>query len=450
MGVEGMRKILFVLLIISLQVGCIGRSNKEPEVITIRVLSFGFEETRVNNLIDAASKINEEFKDEGINKIVEVKVEKYTGQLWDDYDEIFKERYENEGLDIFIIGHEDIGWLASDGYIVPLDKLTGKDTFKDVYSTLWQSVEWQGNKWGILQDFEVQLILANKEKLLELGWDEEAIAELPNQVKKGQFTLDDMTEIAEEAVKKGIVTNGILHRPVNGQAFYMMAKNFGAFYYDEDNGEVTISQSGLLSSLQYYYDIAREKEVLPTDNTLKNWEQINEIVIQGDVLFYYGATYTMYDLVTESGADLNKILDDYEPMLIPAAKDSGKPITISHPLVYTVTSISENKEIAYKLLEYGSNPEAQAIHAVETYHLPVTKSARDSEKFKENQFLNDLMYTLDYTSFLPNDDEFNIIYQAYFDAIQDVELGLKEPEEAALQFQKSIKKQFENKCYIKE
>lgn len=414
--------------------------------VTLRALSFGFENTRLDNLVSAAEELNYELSKEGKDVRVKIETDSFQG-FWDKYREFFVSEFEsNNGPDIYITGHENIAWLAEGNYIVNLDQLKESTAYSDVFNSLWKSTRWDGHVWGALQDAEVALVFVNVDKLKKLGWSEQEIKDLPDRVIKGEFTLDDMSRLAKEAVDKGIVKWGIVHRPVNGQMFYLIAENFEVQRFDEYENKIIVNKKNLIKSLEYFRSITQEYMITPKDITSNTWNEVYEYALEDKALFYFGGTYSMFDFIEEAGAKYDKIMGKFDFMLIPTAKKPGKPVTISHPLIYTISSKCKNKELAIRLLEIVADAKYQTKHAIETYHLPVNRSGAETKEFRSNEYLNSVMYMLDYTTFLPNDEKYLEYSQIYFAAIKNVETGKLSPEDAANKMEEELKKTFKEKC----
>lgn len=402
---------------------------KDKEIVTIKVETKGAETTRIDNLVGAAELLNEELDKEGSSYEVVIDTAVFNG-TWKEYEDHFiKEYKENSEADILTIGHDAIAWLAKANYILPLDQLRTSEAYKDVYDILWRSTKWRGKTWGAIQDTEVRPIYVNVKKLRELGWSDTQISALPGQVIKGEFTLNDMTAVAKEAKDKGIVKWGVIHRPKNGPEFHMMAMNFGTQIYDLQLDQLIYDRQALLAFFEYIETISVTHELLPTYTTDLTPNDIYQMVIDDEVLFYYGGIWNVFNF-QQLGAEYERIMEDFAFILIPSPKKGGKPMTLSHPLIYTVSSQTEHPDLVIRLLELAAAPEFQVTHALETKHLPVTKTAASTEAFKADSYLSSIMYMLEYTTFIPNNENFNVYTNIFYDTICGIEKSRLTPEEA--------------------
>ncbi|WAA13784.1 sugar ABC transporter substrate-binding protein [Fervidibacillus halotolerans] len=442
---------VILLLIIS---GCNNRQETSStneagdQVITIRAQTFGDEQTRIQNLEEAAKELNEQLKAE--NKKIQVKLEtsSFDGS-WEEYRRQFILAFKSKNEpDIFLTGHEDIAWLAKGDYILPLDELKDSEAYRDVYPTLWESVTWNGHIWGALQDTEARPIFYRKDVLKQLGWTDEEIESLPEKVKNGEFTVDDMTRVAKEAIDQGLVQWGILHRPVNGPEFHMIAKNFGAQLYDPKEDKLVFDKEAILESLRYFESLTQKEKVTPESMTSMEWKNVHQMMIDGKALFWYGGIWNIFNYM-DQGAEFDYLMENFGFTLVPATEKGGTPMTLSHPIVHTVSSQTVHPDLVIRLLELVAKPEYQAKHSVETFHLPIHERGSEVEQFKNDEFLSQITYMLDYTTFLPNHADFNKYGDAYFNAIQSVEIGKKTPEEALKDMEVQIQNDLGDTIIIK-
>ena len=97
-----------------------------------------------------------------------------------------------------------------------------------------------------------------------------------------------------------------------------------------------------------------------------------------------------------------------------------------------------------------ADPELQLKHAIDTFHLPITKDVTELEEFQKQEALYETMYMLEYTTFVPNHEDFPAYSQAVFEAIQAVELGKKTVEEAMADLEVQLKNDLGDQLIIKE
>jgi inositol-phosphate transport system substrate-binding protein len=425
-----------------------------PPVVTISAQTAGAEITRVDNLVKAADVLNQELKKEGKHTQVKVVTNDFNGS-WDDYAKQFMLAFKaKKAPDIYATGNENIGWLEDGHYILPLNDLQKSKEYSDVYPTLWKAVTYKGQVWGAPQDTEARPVFYNKDILKSLGWTDEQINNLPELVKKGEFTLDDMTKLAEEAKAKGLAEYGIIHRPVDGPDFQALNYDFGGKVYDDKQNKIVLDKKAVEKQLNYYYEIA-QKKLIPDNLTSMQWDSVHKAVVNGKTLFYYGGVWNVFNWSQGNyndklgKVDANWVNQHFGMMLIPAAKKGGQALTLSHPFVYTVSSQTKYPKLVERLLELVADPKLQAEHDVKTAHMPVTKAAAEVPEFKSDVTLGKASYMTNYTTFLPDNEGFPKYSTAVFNAIQAVELGKKTPEDALKDLEAELKNDLGDNLIVK-
>lgn len=448
--------VLFALLAIFSLTGC----KKNDDNIVIEVESYGSpaDATRVSNLQQAAEELNKILEEKGDPRRIEIKANHYSSG-YDEYNQRFILAHKsNKAADIRTISHADIAMMAEGGYILDLSNYVDHSEWsqyvENIYPNLWEATKWEGKIYGVPQDTEARLVYFRKDVLRQLGWTEDEISSLPDQIQKGEFTLDDMTNLAKQAVDKGLVDYGIYHRPNNGAFFVSMIYNYGGKLFDEESGKLVFDREALQKTLNYFHDIAQVAKVLPTGMTSMEWRKIHQDWVEGKVLFWYGGTWHWAEYQeVEYHSELGKLSEEYMfenigYALIPSAQDGGKPITLSQPYVYVINSKTKHPDLAFALVALASQPKYNVKHAVESGHLVISSKAAEESQYKDNRFLSDVQYMLEYTTLQPNHPEVGKLTSAFFKAVQAVEIGEKDVNEALTWLEQQVKNEVEDIIFV--
>jgi inositol-phosphate transport system substrate-binding protein len=411
-----------------------------PKEITISVWAYAGNELelwRGKAIAEAAKRLNKDLEITG--SPVRVKVDVVCEPVsWADFKKKFTMAMEAEkGPDIFCTGHEDIAAYYEAGWIIPLDDYIAKypEIYDDVFPALWESCTYKGMRLAVPQDTEARPFYWSKKLLRDLGWSEEEIEALPDKILKGEFTLDDVLRIAKEAVEKGVVEEGygFWHRPSKGPDFYEFYYAFGGRAQDPATGKLVLTKDAMLKHLKFHGTLTAEKLMRP-DVLGMEWKEFKaHCATAEEILFIPDGTWRWADWAVNYVADRGGDAYLKENMgfgLIPAAEKGGRPNTLSHPLVYVVTTQSKHPEIAFRLITIATYPDLNTIHAVESNHLGITRSQISHHDYAEAWFLRDTAYMLDYTTFLPNHPDFGVYDEIVFRALSAVEAGEVTPEEA--------------------
>ncbi|HET9493486.1 MAG TPA: extracellular solute-binding protein [Chloroflexia bacterium] len=387
------------------------------------------ETTRATNIEEAATKLG--FKAEAIADP--------TG--WGDYKKKFLLAADSgQGPDIILSGHEDIAPWGQAGYIIPLDEMidANKAVYDDIIPSLWESVTWDGKRWGIPQDTEARPMYYNKKKLVELGWTEAEAEGLQDRITSGDFTLDDMIALSKEAIEKGVIKegDGYWHRPTKGGDFYQYYFAYGGELSDEATGKLLFDKKAAEQWFSFQRRVIEEgitpKTILGTES--KIW---HEKVTSGDVLFWNAGVWSWADwaknYVKDKGGD--DYLYGFVGWALQPSGIKGQPgVTLSHPLVYMVSSEKASGETqqkeAFDVITGATTPELNNKHAIGSTHLAILKAQVEDPEYAANKLLAGTAYMLDHTRFLPNNPNFGPYDDIVFRLMSAAENGEMSPADA--------------------
>lgn len=461
-----MKKALIILLLSLLAFPVMAAGTQEeasgPQTVKLSVWSRegGINHWRADLAMEAVVELNAQLKAEGSEITVEVEAYLDEGD-WGNY----KKKYSlaadaGEAPAIVCSGHEDIPAWSRAGYIVPLgDSVQSVKAlapqFEDVIDSLWNASTWQNQVWGVPQDTEARPMYFSTTNLKKLGWDDARIASLPADMAEGRFTLDDLIATAKEAVDKGVVEPGYgyWHRPRKGGDFVQFYKAYGGELYDADQDKLIVDRDALIK----FYDFQRRtvtEGVTPGKYIGTEWKIWHDVVSTNKALFWNGGTWMWADWAKNyapGGEDTlwANVGFGYEP----SGVRGQKGVTLSHPLVYLVSSedASGNKhqELATRLIALMSTTERNTRHAVESGHLGILKSQKDFDAYKDSKFLADVTYLLENNFYQPNHVMYGLWFDAFWGGMVSAEQGEKTPEKAADDAIKVMKVEIEDQLIVR-
>ena len=447
--------VLAVGLVFSFGPYSLSAQNTETITLTARCRAKPpMENWRCNNFILAAQELNADLEAAGDSRRVKVKIIQ-DNENWGPYVTDFVLGYEaGTAPDIWLAGNEYIGAQAEAGRIIPLDKMMKEfPTFNLVTDSLWNSVKYKGQIWGIPQDVEARPLYWNEILLRKLGWSEEKIAALPQEIEKGEFTLGDMLTVAKEAVDKGVVQegHGFWTRPKNGPDFTAFYYAFGGKTIDPTTGKLVFDKAAGLKYYQFFYQGARIDKV--TGGLGLDWSKAWHPQVTGNkVLFWLGGTWQWSewaDLYLEKLGGQAYMFKNFGFGLIPAAEKGGRPNTLSHPMVYMISSKSKYPELALALIANVTNYGPNTRHAIDSTHLGILKNQSEYKFYKTSRFLSDALYMLGYTTFLPDNPNWGSYSTTTYTALAAVEAGSLTPEQAVDFVVKGLQRELGNKVIIR-
>lgn len=387
------------------------------------------EDWRCNNLLDAVADVNADLEAAGDSRRVVVEtIQDNTGfgDIMQEYALAFES---GEAPDIVLTGHEFIGTEATAGRIISIESMIADyPEFDFMIESLWGSVTFKDERWGIPQDTEARPIYWDKNLLASVpGWDDARVEGLADEIIAGNFTLSDMLDTAEAAVAAGVIEPGMgfWMRPSNGDDFTAVYYAFGGETIEADTGTLIYDTEAGLKFYEFF------ERGLAGDGSYgflgAGWgDGYHPAVSGGDVLFWAGGTWQWAEWADQWTGDRGGQEYQFENWgygLYPAGEAGGSPTTLSHPLAYLISSQSENPDLALALIAKATTDEANTRHAINSAHLAILTTQSSYEPYTSDVFLASVTYMLDYTSYLPNNPNWGTVKQVTFDALSAVQVG---------------------------
>ena len=409
---------------------CIAAASAYAEDVVIKVWSRADRSgpLRAGNLVDAGDTLNKMLAAAGTDKRVKIELNETNAKGYDDDAlDLLKAFAVDKGPDIFVLAHEWTGAFAEAGYALNLEDHIGKnpELYGDIIVPLWQSVSYKGARYGVPQDSEVRMYFLNNDKLRKMGKTDKEIAALPAKVDAGEFTAYDLCDLAGQAVQKGVVKYGILHRPNAGPDFQMLTESFGLVSYDKDSAKLQASKVALkdfFTWVKYCVD----KKALSATNTSMSWDAIEQASFAKEeaLVFFHG----VWRVTDQTKAWNLKGKDDYQRKITwinaPAGKKGGKPTNLSHPIAYAVSAKSKNKDLAAYIIALASQPIPNMHHSVTTNHTPINYGGQSMPEVVDKGWaLVAATPMLKYATFMPNHPKIGQYNSVIFKGIQGVETG---------------------------
>jgi inositol-phosphate transport system substrate-binding protein len=433
-----LRALTVALLAGSTIVGAASVSYAEEIVIKLWARADRSGPLRAGNIVAAAEPLNAALKAAGSDKTVRVDVFEGPATGFDaDALDILKAFAVNQGPDLYVAAHEWVGEFAKSGYAMDLEAFIKRHpwAFADVIPVLWESTKYNGKIYAIPQDSEIRMFFYNKDMLRKIGKNEAFVEGLPAMVEKGEFTMQDLSNLAKEVVDKGAASIGIIHRPNAGPDYLMTFAAFGARFLDPASGQLLLTKAAIRSGLEWFAWNAANG-VTPKNNTAMSWDEIQASFKTEKTFIYHQGVWAVGEwmLGEAKGATWPKDQAGYFKKIgwihAPAAVKGGQPANLSHPIVYVVNPKSKNAELAALLTAYATLPYYNNKHAVTTAHTAITHGQRSMPDYANAWYLEAATPMLARSTFLPNHPDFGRYNGILFKALQGVETGRLTPAKA--------------------
>ncbi|MEO6623613.1 MAG: extracellular solute-binding protein [Burkholderiaceae bacterium] len=391
---------------------------------------------RAGNLVSAGDTLNKMLAAINSDKRVKIELTETNAKGYDDDAlDLLKAFAVDKGPDIFVLAHEWTGAFAEAGYAQNLEESIAKNPefFGDIIAQLWQSVSYKGARYGVPQDSEVRMFFLNNDKLRKMGMKDKDIAALPARVDAGEFTANDLCDLAGQSVQKKVTKYGILHRPNAGPDFQMLTESFGLEPYDKASARLQASKPALRDFFTWVKYCTDKKAFSPT-NTSMSWDAIEQAAMGNEesLAFFHGVWRVTDQMKALKLTTKEDYFRKFTWINAPAGKKGGKPTNLSHPIAYAVSAKSRNKDLAAYVVALASQSTPNLRHAVSTNHTPINYGQQAMPELQEKGWaLVAATPMLKFASFMPNHPKIGQYNAIVFKGVQGVETGRLSAQAAA-------------------
>lgn len=400
---------LFVLAMVLL-VGCTTATKDEPtppaeqpseqpteqpveESVTIEMLVPGYDTGYLTEQIDNNIKKFEE-------AYPNVKVSIIPAG-WDELNSKVVQLYQaGKAPDIMMIGSRSLRQFAEMGIIEDLTPYLNNEFLAERIDNVMDTAKINGKQYGIPMAFSSRALFYRSD-LIETpptNWEELLATAKAVAAKENIHGFAIPTDITSG-------TDEILNFIYQG----------GGRMVDE-KGDFTINSQENIDTLIY---LEQFKDVIPDPVGTTRSDQV-QMFINGDLAMFISGAWEQGEL------DKNIDKTPYAVAKLPQGKQEAVTLVSDS---YAISSISDNKEEAFKFIEFMGKPEQQRPISEAYNWFPVTKAEQDDERFKTD-FLKPFMeITVNGISEppVPNWDEFN---KSFVIAVQKVLTGNASPKDA--------------------
>ena len=404
--------------------------------------------TRKTNLIEGARRLDADLAAAGDGRRVSVDVDFATTTNEAYAKKLVFAFASGRAPDIVCGGHELVGQFGAAGDLWPLDAaLAARPGFRgDFYPVLWQAMRQGGHTYGVPQDNEVRLMYLRADLLERLGWSAADITGLEGRVEHGDFTLDDLAQLGEDAVARGVVApqRGIWHRNRTGFDWLQLILAEGGRLQDPRSGRLVLSRGAALRTFRLFARLTAH-DVTPPGMSSYPTRTIYAGFVSGKVLVYLtGGSWHKLEWQTGFGLGDAAFRKDVVVAPIPGGAAAGaagsaqpgsaprrpEPVSVSHPFACMVNARAADPELAFRVIQRSLDPDLDVRHALGSSHLVVRQSAGRSPAYLGDPFLQRMIGYLRFTHFAPNSPRLALFQRILYDGIRGVEVGALSPEGA--------------------
>ena len=257
----------------------------------------------------------------------------------------------------------DNGWVekfAATQWLEPLNSLGNEEYFNSILP-------------GILNTFTVD------GDILGVGWNNDTRFFFYNKamLEKAGFTTPPQTwaEVLTQSMK--LKKDGVSEYPIaeywnqewalaNSFAFYLYS--FGANYFDE-NGNITINDPEGIKTLTFMNSLLKNEKIVNPSSITLSQEAASDLFYRGSSAFFFQGPPSVYSYSNDPA--MSSVVGEVEVAPWLPGETVEMQTTLTLPEAFAIPRASENKEAAWKYIEYMISPEKDKERALLIGSLPL-------------------------------------------------------------------------------
>lgn len=344
---------------------------------------------------------------------------------------------------IVVTSHLDIAPWSQAGFLAPIEDYVDLDAWpiNDIYDNLLEIATYNDIVYGLPQDAESRPFFFWRNTMKEIGYSEEDIDALPEKVKNGEYTLANVLEDAKKAVDGGLVEAGygFYPRVSNGPDYAQFYQSFGGELLDKDSGKLLLDKKAMTEFYQFFVD-AVEAGVTRKNHIGTEWDQWYSEVASGKAALWHGGTWHYARYTGKEG--LEDFFGNIQFSLIPAGNEAGRANTITHPLVYLITTQEDEEtvDIAAQLVKIASEPRINSLHAIKSAHLGISHQQSNIEFYANDQWAAEATERLlGAANAQPNHVSYGTFSDIMWKGLETAWTGTKSPADAVAEVEAEMK-----------
>ena len=334
----------------------------------------------------------------------------------------------NEGVKVEIVS---VGWDELNSKIVSLYQagdapdimLTGSRTLKQL-ATLGIAEDLSSHITDAFKKDRVESVLATgtvdgKQYGIPMAFSSRVLYYRSDLIETPPTNWDELLSVAKDVHSKNpdIYGFSIPTDITSGtdELLNFIYQNGGALV--DDKGEVTFDTSENVATLEYLKKFNDEKLVPDVVSTAR--EDQATLFANGNLAMFVSGPWEKETL--DKAADKSP----YKVAILPAGKKQAETLVTDS---YVISSISKNKDLAWKFVEFMGQPEYQRPVSEAFGWFPILKEEFNDERFK-SEFMQPFAASIEYGISEPQVADWDSFNKAFLTAVQKTltgEMGAKE------------------------
>jgi len=305
----------------------------------------------------------------------------------------------SEQIDVMMLASDKIPLFASNGTILPLDEFVTEEYLNDLYPSVRQGLYYEDKVYAVARDVTTKCMmlnvdLFNKYKITIPGDD---------------WTVEDFKNICLQFAAQPDNVWGYSFDS-NPDPVYIWFYLFGGKFFDPVKNESLLNTPGSIAGVKFLYDLIEKDGVMSLSETTEHGGF--SASFSGGYAAMISGGLSQVNTVENAGANFV-----VRPLPIGT---SGEKTSHTFLNCWTIPECTSNSAWAWKVLEYFSGPEGQAIACGAGMGLPGSSTADIQSWIAQKPYRKYFVDALSYPGTVPYPtDTFGPNWQTYFKTLME-------------------------------
>lgn len=273
----------------------------------------------------------------------------------------------------------DNSWVAKFGandWLYPLDEYITDEMKEGIVPALLEKFTYDGKLYGICWNNDTRFLMYNKAMLDEAG------------IEAPARTYDELMEQTKILQEAGICDYGYIDSYMQAQSgfneFCQLVYSFGGRYLDDEGNPVMDSDPGLKAAYEYLVQ-AYNDGIYDPSALMADYDTVANVFYSGTTAYMLQAWAGIY--ANSNDESVSTIPGQVEVADYSISADGETQAVLTLPEAMAIPKTSENKDAAWKYIEYMSSKEFDKEKSKAIGALPIW-----SELFQDEELLAEYPY----------------------------------------------------------
>lgn len=307
----------------------------------------------------------------------------------------------SEQIDVMMLASDKIPLFAANDTIMALDDFVTEEYLNDLYPAVKEGLYYDGKVYAVARDVTTKAMILNVDVFNQYELT------LPDD----DWTVEDFKNICLDLAEETNVWGYAFDS--NPDPVYIWFYLFGGAYFDNKTHTSLLDKEGSIDGVKFLYDLIEADGVMSLSESLEHGG-FSAAFSAGYAAMISGGL-SQVDAVEKAGTNFV-----VRPLPIGT---SGKHQSHLFLNCWTIPTVTSNTAWAWKVLEYFSGPEGQAIATSAGMGLPGSASADIEEWIAEKPYRQYFVDALNYEGSTPfPTDTFGPNWQTNFKTLMETNI----------------------------